>query len=83
MHSSIISKIEKARTYAEEKQRVNINSFSASFRGNHDKYQVNYDDGAWRCSCGSFVSRSLCSHTMALERMLEGMLPAEGNAGPL
>ena len=74
MSSNMISKVEKARTYAGEKDRVSIGSFSATFRGNHDSYQVRYDEGAWQCSCPSFGSRNLCSHTMALERMLEGML---------
>jgi len=51
MDSSIISKIEKARQYAEEKNRVNITSFAATFKGNHDQYDVRFEDGAWRCDC--------------------------------
>ena len=80
MHSSIVSKIEKARAYAEEKDRVSITTLSATFRGNHNKYQVEFDHGAWQCSCPFFASHSLCSHSMALERMLEGMLPKEVEA---
>ncbi len=83
MHSSIISKIEKARTYAEERDRVSITSFGATFRGNHNSYQVSYSSGSWHCSCPSFVSHELCSHTMALQRILEGMLPREAKAGGL
>ncbi|GIT43479.1 MAG: hypothetical protein Ct9H300mP11_14150 [Chloroflexota bacterium] len=33
MDSSIIGKIEKAKQYAEEKNRVNITSFAATFKG--------------------------------------------------
>ena len=77
MHSSIINKIEKARAYADQKDRVLINSISVSFRGNHDEYPVSYDKGAWSCQCAFFQSHTTCSHTMALERMLEGMLPKE------
>ena len=80
MHSSIISKIEKARTYAEQRERVSITTFTATFRGNHNSYQVSYDVGNWHCSCPSFASRTLCSHTMALQRILEDMLPSEGKA---
>ena len=80
MHSSIISKIEKARAYAEERERVNITGFSAIFRGNHNEYQVSYNGRDWSCSCPFFASHSLCSHTMALQRMLEGMLPKEAKA---
>ena len=83
MHSSIISKIEKARTYAEEKGRVSITNFSATFRGNHSNYNVSYSDGNWKCACPFFASHDLCSHTMALQRILEGMLPKASTPGSL
>ena len=75
MHSSLISKIEKAKTCAEERERVSITSFSAAFRGNHNSYQVSYNEETWHCPCPYFASHALCSHTMALQRMLAGMLP--------
>ena len=74
MDSSIISKIEKARQYAEEKGRVNITSFAATFKGNHDQYDVRFEDGTWRCDCHFFATREVCSHTMALQRILDEML---------
>ncbi len=77
MHSSIISRIEKARTYAEEKERVNITALTATFRGNHSKYELSLDEAGWHCSCTSFGVRAMCSHTMAVERMLEGMVRAQ------
>ena len=77
MHSSIISRIEKARTYAEEKERVNITTLNATFRGNHSKYELSLDEDGWHCSCTSFGVRAMCSHTMAVERMLEGMVRAQ------
>ena len=75
MHSSLVSKIEKARTYAEERERVNITALGVTFRGNHNTYEVSYDAGSWRCPCTFFDSHGTCSHTMALQRILEGMLP--------
>lgn len=80
MHSSIVSKIEKSRTYAEEKERVTFSSFSVAFRGNHNSYDVSYDNGDWGCACPFFATHALCSHTMALQRILEGMLPREEKA---
>lgn len=74
MDSSIIGKIEKARQYAEEKDRVNITSFAATFKGNHDQYDVRFEDGSWRCECHFFATREICSHTMALQRILDEML---------
>ena len=77
MDSSIIGKIDKARRYAEEKNRVAITSLKATFQGNHNKYEVEYDTGVWQCRCHFFSTRGLCSHTMALQRMLDEMLVGE------
>ena len=74
MDSAYISKVQKAITYAEEKDRVTINSLAATFRGNHNTYEVNYHEGTWGCSCAFFFTRGYCSHSMALDRMLEAML---------
>ena len=74
MDSSIIGKIEKARHYAEQKDRVNITSFAATFQGDHDQYDVRFEGGAWRCECRFFATRGVCSHTMALQRILDEML---------
>jgi hypothetical protein len=77
MQSSLIGKIEKAKRYAQEKERVTISGFSARFRGENDDYNVSYQDGKWHCSCHFFSSWGLCSHTMAVERILSSMLPEE------
>jgi hypothetical protein len=37
---------------------------------------VQFEGGNWTCDCDFFTTRGVCSHTMALERVLEGMLPA-------
>tara|TARA_B100000949_G_scaffold233759_1_gene250955 strand:- start:2875 stop:3153 length:279 start_codon:yes stop_codon:yes gene_type:complete len=74
MDSSIVSKIDKSRTYAEEKERVTITSLQASFDGNHNSYRVTFGEAGWTCQCHYFDTRGICSHTMALERILEGML---------
>ena len=77
MDSSLIGKIEKARKYAEERDRVTITSLKATFQGNHDTHEVAFDSGAWQCRCHFFASRGVCSHTMALQRILEDMLVGE------
>ena len=74
MDSSTVSKIDKSRTYAEQKERVTITTLQASFDGNHNTYQITYDESGWDCQCHYFDTRGVCSHTMALERILEGML---------
>jgi hypothetical protein len=76
MDSGLISKIEKAKRYAEERDRIAFRSFAVDFRGDHSTYRVSYEDGQWQCTCPFSQRRGICSHTMALERVLEGMLPA-------
>ncbi len=77
MQSSLIGKIEKAKRYAQEKDRVTFSELSVKFRGENDDYNISYQDGKWHCSCQFFSSWGTCSHTMALERILGNMLPEE------
>ena len=77
MDSSIIGKVDKARKYAEETERVSVTSFSATFHGKHNTYQVVFDSGKWHCQCLFFTTRGVCSHTMALQRILEDVLSTE------
>ena len=76
MDSGMISKIQKARRYANEPDRIAFTRFEVIFRGDHDEYQISFDHGHWSCQCSFFQQRGLCSHTMALERVLGAMLPA-------
>jgi hypothetical protein len=76
MQSSLIGKIEKAKRYAQEKNRVTFTQLAASFQGEHDNYTVSYKDEKWHCSCNFFATRGICSHCMALQRILAEMLPA-------
>ena len=77
MQSSLIGKIEKAKRYAQEADRVTLSELSAKFRGENDDYAISYRDGKWHCSCSFFSSWGQCSHTMALEIILNEMLPKE------
>ena len=74
MDSSMIGKIDKARRYAEEKDRVAITSLKSTFQGDHNQYEVELDAGNWSCQCHFFNTRGVCSHIMALQRMLSEML---------
>lgn len=83
MQSSLIGKIEKAKRYAEEKDRISFAEFRVNFRGDNDSYTTNFKDGKWYCSCSFFSIHGTCSHSMALERVLSGMLPEEAVSLPL
>ena len=77
MQSSLISKIEKAKRYAQERDRVTFSEFSLNFRGEHDNHTLSYNTGKWHCSCYFFSTCGQCSHRMAMERILGEMLPRE------
>ncbi len=74
MDYGLIGKIEKAKRYAQERDRIVFNQFKVAFKGNHNSYNVSYEDGQWHCDCDFFQTRGRCSHTMALETVLEDMV---------
>ena len=77
MQSSLIGKIEKAKRYAREKDRIRFSEIKVTFHGQNADHTTEYKDDQWRCSCDFFASWGRCSHTMALEKILGKMLPPE------
>ena len=75
MQSSLIGKIEKAKRYAQETDRVTFTELSVQFRGDNNEYITGFRNSKWYCSCHFFSLWGLCSHTMAMERILGNMLP--------
>ena len=76
MQSILICKVEKAKAYAGERHRMQIDDLHVAFHGENSDHQVALHEGKWRCNCDFFVAWGSCSHTMALARVLEGMVPA-------
>ncbi len=75
MDYGMIGKIQKAKRYAEERDRIHFHSFSVTLEGENNPHTVNFDNGRWDCDCDFFRTRGRCSHTMALEIILEKMIP--------
>ncbi|HMN13595.1 MAG TPA: SWIM zinc finger family protein [Bellilinea sp.] len=75
----MIGKRDKALRYAQERDRFRFDSFAVTMSGDNNPHHIKYDDGKWACDCSFFATRGFCSHTMALEILLENMLqqPAE------
>jgi hypothetical protein len=73
----MIGKIEKAKRYAQERDRMVFERFEVTMKGDHGIYTVSYNEGKWQCGCHFFAGHGVCSHTMALERILRGMLILE------
>lgn len=83
MQSSLIGKIEKAKRYAQETERITLSEFSVKFRGENDSYDTGYKDDKWHCTCPFFSTWGLCSHTMALGKIMGQMLPEEARTTEL
>jgi hypothetical protein len=75
MNSSLIGKIEKARRYEHELDRIHFHKADIEFRGEHDNYVITLDGSNWHCSCHTFATGfDTCSHIMALQRIMHDMV---------
>lgn len=75
MNSGLIGKVDKAKRYAQERGRMRVQHMQVDFRGENDSHTVGLEGETWRCSCDFFAGWGACAHTMALERVLDGMIP--------
>ncbi len=71
---NIVSDVEKAKRYAAESDRIELLSFECSFAGYNREHFITYDEGIWTSTSEYFARRGLCSYTMALEKILKGMV---------
>ena len=83
MHSSMIGKVEKAMRYAHEPDRVKIGRLSATFSGDNGTHTVSLDADQWHCDCHLFASAGGCSHTLAIQKMLDPMISDAAKETPL
>ncbi|MCY3836781.1 MAG: hypothetical protein OXF83_10160 [Anaerolineaceae bacterium] len=74
MESGMISQLQKAKRYAEEPERVTLETLSLHFQGDNNEYDLALDRDGWVCSCPGFGMHGLCPHIMSLERLLRPML---------
>ncbi len=77
MDYGMIGKIEKAKRYAEEPERITLHSFTAEIRGDNDTYIVTFSPEGWDCSCSAFKGHGNCAHVMTMEVLLKPMLKRE------
>ena len=75
MDYGMIGKLEKAKRYASQRERIHFEAFKVTFEGENNPHTVVFDGGEWQCDCDFFQTRGRCSHTMALEMILKEMLP--------
>ncbi len=75
MDYGMIGKIEKAKRYAQQRERFRFKQFSVTFSGDNNPHTINFDNGVFHCDCEFFLMHRWCCHTRALEMVLEKMLP--------
>lgn len=82
MNSGLIGKIQKAHRYAQEPERIHLQSVTATFDGDNSAYNLSLNDDAWVCNCHTYETFGDCQHVMALQLLLKPMLSedARGNS---
>jgi len=75
MDSGMIGKREKAKRYAEERNRFLFKKFEVTFHGDNNNHNVTFQEGIYACDCEFYVTHHRCAHTMALEILLKDMVP--------
>ncbi len=83
MHSDLIGKVEKARRYAEEPERIKFGELRATFHGGNGNHEITLKDGHWGCDCAFFHGWGTCAHVMAMQRILNPMLNKEAQQADL
>lgn len=71
---NIVSDVKKAKRYSQERDRIRIAYFDCTFEGYNKTHHVSYDEGRWSSTASFFAQRGVCSHTMALEKILKGFV---------
>lgn len=74
MYSSLISKIEKAKRYADEPERITFETLDVRFRGDNGTHRVSLRGDEWSCECDHFHTSGLCAHVMTLQRLFSSNL---------
>ncbi|MCA9905133.1 MAG: SWIM zinc finger family protein [Anaerolineae bacterium] len=74
MDYGMIGKIEKAKRYAEQPQRITFHHFVAEFKGDNSLYTIQFTPEGWDCTCPGFRAHGICPHVMSLEKLMRPML---------
>jgi hypothetical protein len=75
LDSGMINKIQKAKSYADQPERIHFKDLRVEFDGNHAQHTVEFHGGRWQCDCGYLQGHQTCSHVMAIDRVLGVMAP--------
>lgn len=74
MDNAMISRVEKAKRYADQPERFQFQSFIVSVQGSNNPYHISYNDGKFDSDYDYFIKHGYSQHTLALEKILAGMI---------
>lgn len=74
MDTSMINKIQKAKEYAQEPERVTFHTLALEFQGDNNAYRIGLSAAGWSCSCPGFQKYGICPHVMSIEKLFKPML---------
>jgi hypothetical protein len=74
---SIGHKIDKAKHYAEQPDRVALKVIEADIHGDNGEHHVSFSlAGGWQCqACSFFKLHGSCVHILTLQKVFNAMLP--------
>ena len=50
MHSSLVTKVEKAHRYARERDRFSVGTMAVSVKGDNDVHTIELSTDGWHCT---------------------------------
>lgn len=71
---NIVSDVKKAKRYSAELERMRFLQFEATVQGDNKDHTVTYDHGKWNSTSSYFHTHGIGAFTMALERVLSGLV---------
>lgn len=83
MHSSLVTKVEKAHRYARERDRFEITGLTLVVKGDNGDHQLELGSDGWHCTCDYFLHHRGCCHELAAQLLLGEMLPATARESSL
>ena len=83
MQSSLISKVQKARQYEAEPERVHVESLRVRFYGDNSSHTFTFAHDHRDCDCEFFQGWATCSHTMALPKLVNDLVKAPMAKDPI
>ena len=74
MDYGMIGKIEKAKRYAQQPERMTFLSLAVEFKGDNSTYNLHLGPEGWDCSCSGFRTHGMCPHVMTMEKLFKPMI---------